>query len=226
MAGEDIEKGDKGILDFQLRSPLRAPARFFKFTECFVQLLHPLLCAWLNANISHLVSWNWGAGQPGGEVVEKKEEGEIAIKSKKGNTIKKNADPDNPAVHIGRSGNDVVKRASELIVDEKKSGGNKSDDKEEKTNGKKHEREEDEEAKEEEKEEEPEEKKQKKSGGRPKKADTSDAKKKDAAKDDANADKKRGRPKKEGGATSAPRKKKDAKPRATEGIGSRTRSRA
>jgi hypothetical protein len=37
------------------------------------------------------------------------------------NTIKKNAAPDNPAVHIERSGNDVVKRASELNVEEKAS---------------------------------------------------------------------------------------------------------
>ena len=32
----------------------------------------------------------------------------------KGNTIKKNASPDNPGVHVSRQGNDVVKRASEL----------------------------------------------------------------------------------------------------------------
>ncbi len=68
------------------------------------------------------VSWNWGGGQGSGKVVETKDEGEIAIKSKRGNTIKKNASPSNPAVHIGRSGNDVVKRASELMVDEKGSG--------------------------------------------------------------------------------------------------------
>ncbi|KAI3325646.1 hypothetical protein HD806DRAFT_453457 [Xylariaceae sp. AK1471] len=65
------------------------------------------------------VSWNWGSGAPGGKVVETKDKGEIAIKSKRGNTIKKNASPDNPAVHIERSGNDVVKRASELTVEEK-----------------------------------------------------------------------------------------------------------
>ena len=69
------------------------------------------------------VSWNWGSGKPGGEVAEKKKEGEIAIQSKKGNTIKKNASPDNPAIHVKRSGNDVVKRASELNVEKKGSGG-------------------------------------------------------------------------------------------------------
>ncbi|KAH7349053.1 hypothetical protein BKA66DRAFT_431987, partial [Pyrenochaeta sp. MPI-SDFR-AT-0127] len=65
------------------------------------------------------VSWSWGSGQPGGKVAEVKEHGEIAIESHRGNTIKKNADPENPAVHIERSGNDVVKRASELQVDKK-----------------------------------------------------------------------------------------------------------
>ncbi|KAH7029283.1 uncharacterized protein B0I36DRAFT_350190 [Microdochium trichocladiopsis] len=72
------------------------------------------------------VSWNWGGGAPGGTVAETKKEGEIAIESKRGNTIKKNASPDNPAVHISRSGNDVVKRASELTVEEK-AGGHKGE---------------------------------------------------------------------------------------------------
>ncbi|KAK5625816.1 hypothetical protein RRF57_001532 [Xylaria bambusicola] len=67
------------------------------------------------------VSWNWGGGAPGGTVAETKDEGEIAIKSKRGNTVKKNASPDNPAVHVERSGNDVVKRASELTVELKSS---------------------------------------------------------------------------------------------------------
>jgi hypothetical protein len=67
------------------------------------------------------VSWNWGGGAPGGTVAEIKDNGEIAIQSKRRNTIKKNASPDNPAVHIERSGNDVVKRASELNVEEKAS---------------------------------------------------------------------------------------------------------
>ncbi|GAP85108.1 putative hmg-i hmg-y DNA-binding conserved site protein [Rosellinia necatrix] len=65
------------------------------------------------------VSWNWGGGAPAGTVAETKDEGEIAIQSKRGNTIKKNASPDDPAVHVERSGNDVVKRASELTVQEK-----------------------------------------------------------------------------------------------------------
>ena len=66
------------------------------------------------------VSWAYGGGRPGGEVAEKKDEGEIGIQSKRGNTIKRNAEPDNPAVHVKRPGNDVVKRQSELDVEEKK----------------------------------------------------------------------------------------------------------
>ncbi|ORX98770.1 hypothetical protein BCR34DRAFT_495824, partial [Clohesyomyces aquaticus] len=60
------------------------------------------------------VSWQWSGSRPGGEVAEVKEHGELAIQSNKGNTIKKNADPEDPAVHVQRSGNDVVKRAHEL----------------------------------------------------------------------------------------------------------------
>jgi hypothetical protein len=69
------------------------------------------------------VSWQWGGGAPGGEVAEVKKQGEIAVTSKKGNTIKKNASPDNPGVHVKRSGNDVVKRASELNVEKKANKG-------------------------------------------------------------------------------------------------------
>ncbi|KAI4861691.1 hypothetical protein F4820DRAFT_464504 [Hypoxylon rubiginosum] len=68
------------------------------------------------------VSWKWGGGAPEGTVAETKDHGAIEIKSKRGNTIKKKADPGNPAVHIERSGNDVVKRASELTVEIKSSG--------------------------------------------------------------------------------------------------------
>ncbi|UPX14560.1 uncharacterized protein EKO05_0005038 [Ascochyta rabiei] len=78
------------------------------------------------------VSWSWGSGQPGGKVAEVKEQGEIAIESNRGNTIKKNADPENPAVHIERSGNDVVKRASELQIDKKTEGGSNGDSKDDK----------------------------------------------------------------------------------------------
>ncbi|KAI0533855.1 hypothetical protein GGR58DRAFT_93115 [Xylaria digitata] len=82
------------------------------------------------------VSWNWGGGAPGGTVAETKDQGEIAIKSKRGNTIKKNASPDNPAVRIKRSGNDVVKRASELNVEAKASEHKNKDDNGSKSGGK------------------------------------------------------------------------------------------
>ncbi|KAJ9108974.1 hypothetical protein QFC21_000297 [Naganishia friedmannii] len=77
------------------------------------------------------VSWNWGGGKPfltprnvaAGTVAEIKE-GRAEVKSNKGafyelkcakrNTIAKNGTPDDPAVVIERSGNNVVKRAHEL----------------------------------------------------------------------------------------------------------------
>ncbi|KAK3324574.1 hypothetical protein B0T19DRAFT_232889 [Cercophora scortea] len=65
------------------------------------------------------VSWNWGNSHPAGTVAEVAHEGDISIKTQRGNTVKKNADAENPAVRIERSGNDVVKRASELTVDQK-----------------------------------------------------------------------------------------------------------
>ena len=79
---------------------------------------------------------------------EKKTEGEVSVTSHRGNTIRKSADLDDPAITIERFGNDVVKKASEVEVDEKasknKKGGKKSAtpakkgaaaDKEEKANG-------------------------------------------------------------------------------------------
>ncbi|KAI8961451.1 hypothetical protein F5Y11DRAFT_326218 [Daldinia sp. FL1419] len=68
------------------------------------------------------VSWNWGGGAPGGTVAETKEKGAIEINTQRGNTVKRKADADNPAVRIERSGNDVVKRASELNIEEKNKG--------------------------------------------------------------------------------------------------------
>lgn len=69
------------------------------------------------------VSWTYGGSHPSGEVAEKKEEGEVAIQSKRGNTIAKAAEPDNPAVHVTRPGNDVVKNQDELQVEEKRADG-------------------------------------------------------------------------------------------------------
>lgn len=197
------------------------------------------------ANLFAIVSWNWGSGTPGGKVAEKKTEGEIAITSKRGNKIKKNAEPNNPAVHIERSGNDVVKKASELNIEEKANGsssGDKKDDDQSKSGDKrKHE-----ETKEnEETEDKPEaleenadgktvkakdsNKKQKKEPA--KKEEKKEPAKKEEKKEPASKEepkepatkKKAGRPKKGEG---APSKKKEPTPRSTEGIGSRTRSRA
>ncbi|RYP93199.1 hypothetical protein DL770_000674 [Monosporascus sp. CRB-9-2] len=69
-----------------------------------------------------MFSWKWGSGAPEGTAAGRKVEGEIAIKTQRGNTVKKNADPGNPAVRIERSGNNVVKMASELTVAQKTSG--------------------------------------------------------------------------------------------------------
>lgn len=187
------------------------------------------------------VSWNWGSGAPGGTVAETKDHGEISIQSKRGNTIKKSADgPDNPAVHIERSGNDVVKKASELNVESKASGGS----------SKKHDRDDD---NDDDAAEEPitenadgkdvkkakTETKSKKTEGKKNTAAKTETKKeeKKEEKKETNGDKdkkeaepkekkKAGRPKGTGSGAGGEKKKKDAKPRATEGIGSRTRSRA
>ena len=60
--------------------------------------------------------------------MEKKDSGELSIQSKRGNTIKKAAKPDDPAVHLARPGNDVVKNQSELQVEEKGSSSDKKDE--------------------------------------------------------------------------------------------------
>ncbi|KAK5109035.1 hypothetical protein LTR62_007583 [Meristemomyces frigidus] len=81
------------------------------------------------------VAWQWGGGKPGGEASEIKEQGELSITTKKGNEVKKNADPSDPAVKISREGNDVVKRAHELEITEKgdksKDDGDKEEEEEE-----------------------------------------------------------------------------------------------
>lgn len=173
-------------------------------------------------------------------LAEKKTEGEVAIKSKRGNTIKRKAEPDNPAVHVARSGNDVVKKQSELEVEEKvddhaeedESAANGEDEK--KTGDKRP-------AEVDAAEEEPA-KKAKVGRGRPKKVPgapkvaapkkkAAPAEKKTATAEPDVAKKGRGRPKKEEGAvTGTPKSKgpkKEKKPRAVAngtGVGSRTRS--
>jgi len=73
------------------------------------------------------VSWKWGAASPSGTVSEVKP-GEVTVTSHKGNDISKTGDESDPAVHIERSGNDVVKKASELTVNEPAEGA-KDDEK-------------------------------------------------------------------------------------------------
>ena len=198
------------------------------------------------------MSWSYGGGKPTGEVVEKKIDGELSIQSKKGNTITRRGDPENPAVHMAREGNDVVKKQSELTVEEKADekvedeaeANGDGEEEEESVTGTKRAREDDDEE-----EEQP----AKKSRGRPKgitkaapakKATTGTGKrgrpakpaseKKVAAKSDG-PKKARGRPKKEEGAEpKAAKEKKEPKAKATPkkkaattstGVGSRTRSR-
>ncbi|KIW10557.1 hypothetical protein PV08_11521 [Exophiala spinifera] len=187
-------------------------------------------------------SWNWGGGAPGGTVAEKKHEGEVSITSKRGNKVKKNAEPNNPAVKIERSGNDVVKKASELNIVSKAngtgSGGHdkgKDEAKEKKAGDKrKHDGETDGEKNEDNGDgsggggglEENAEGKTVRPGGKTdntaKKQKKDDTEKKDESKNTEKG--KGGRPKKSEGASSPKPKKKNSTPRSTEGIASRTRS--
>ncbi|KAF2178803.1 hypothetical protein K469DRAFT_598366 [Zopfia rhizophila CBS 207.26] len=72
------------------------------------------------------VSWQWSGSRPSGEVAEvaeTREQGELAIESNKGSTIKTNADPEDSTAHIARPGNDVVRPAHEVEI-EKANGVN------------------------------------------------------------------------------------------------------
>ena len=88
----------------------------------------PLSCQEDVTDLCRVATWNWGRGQPGGKVTEVRKHGELVIESK-GKRIKKNASPDNPAVKIERSGNPVVKRASELNEVGRGDGGKKDSQK-------------------------------------------------------------------------------------------------
>jgi len=186
------------------------------------------------------VSWQWSGGRPGGVASEVKEQGEMTMETKRGNEVKKNAEPDNPAVKVDREGHDVVKKASELEVEEEgpnhKEDGEKQDDKDEQDKDEKKEEEEkkDEDKKDEDKNEvDGEEKKdsEEPQAGEKRKADDDEEKKdesepKKAKKDEAEpkengekpAPKKKGRPAKNGGAGGPAKetKKKEPKRAATE----------
>lgn len=72
----------------------------------------------------YVVSWQWSGNRPEGQVAEVAKEGEVSIESNRGNTITMEAEPENPAVHIARPGNDVVKKASELEIEDKAADAN------------------------------------------------------------------------------------------------------
>jgi len=81
-----------------------------------------------------IVHWNWNGSHPSGTVGEVKA-GEVTVVSHRGNEISKTGTASNPAVHIERSGNDVVKTANELHVDKpaaSSSSNGTSENKEEK----------------------------------------------------------------------------------------------
>jgi Hypervirulence associated proteins TUDOR domain len=93
------------------------------------------------------VSWNWNGNQPSGTVGEVKA-GEVTVTSHHGNEISKTGDESNPAVQIERSGNDVVKKASELNIEGKVPGSPDIEEKKEESataqqNGAKEEKKED-----------------------------------------------------------------------------------
>ncbi|KAI6884115.1 hypothetical protein KC363_g330 [Hortaea werneckii] len=177
------------------------------------------------------VSWQWSGGRPGGVASEVKEQGEMTMETKRGNEVKKNAEPDNPAVKVDREGHDVVKKASELEVEEEgpnhKEDGEKQDDKKDEEKN-----EEGEEKDEDKNEADGEEKKdgEEPQAGEKRKADDGEkedeSESKKAKKDEAEpkengekpAPKKKGRPAKNGGAGGPAKetKKKEPKRAATE----------
>lgn len=78
------------------------------------------------------MSWNWNSNQPSGTVGEVKAD-EVTVINHRGNQISKTGDESNPAVRIEQSGNDVVKKASELKIDEKAPGTSETEEKKEET---------------------------------------------------------------------------------------------
>ena len=71
------------------------------------------------------MSPEWGNGNPAGTLEEVASSSAIAIESKNGNSIKKNANEGNPTVHVSQDGNGVVNRASGL---EREGNGGNNDD--------------------------------------------------------------------------------------------------
>ena len=113
MAEKDIQVGDKGV--YQIGSSVFGPMTaesLITLTPCIYD--HHSLC------LFWLVEWKYGGGHPQGTAAEiKYHPGEkVQVESRKGNTITRNADEDNPAVRVERQGDgnnqDVVKRMTEL----------------------------------------------------------------------------------------------------------------
>ncbi|CAO1630214.1 unnamed protein product [Parajaminaea phylloscopi] len=59
------------------------------------------------------VSWNWGNGNPSGTVKEVVDD-TAEVKTKRGNTVKKDGDEENPAIVLDTGKSDAVKRANEI----------------------------------------------------------------------------------------------------------------
>lgn len=101
-----------GLRDFRSHTPASRP------TSRFLEMRTKV-----RANSDWLVSWEWSGNRPEGEVAEVAKEGQVSVESHKGNTISKDAEPENPA---------VLKKVSELEVEEKAVGnganGEKKDD--------------------------------------------------------------------------------------------------
>src|SRR6266536_3368375 len=91
---------------------------YLTFPHFDSQYTHLDSSEWELTSDPSLVSRNWGSGHPSGTTAEVRA-GDVTIVSHRGNEITKHGDESNPAIHIERSDNDVVKKASALNVDKK-----------------------------------------------------------------------------------------------------------
>jgi hypothetical protein len=73
------------------------------------------------------VLWNWDSGAPEGKIADTKDHGDVAIESKRGDITKKNAAPDNLAVHIELNDEEKVSdSASSKKCEHKKEEGDRT----------------------------------------------------------------------------------------------------
>lgn len=61
------------------------------------------------------VSWKWGQGHPTGEVKDVVD-GTAEVKTKRGNTVKKDGDEENPAVVLNTGQSDAIKKVSQALL--------------------------------------------------------------------------------------------------------------